>query len=227
MITINFLRPWTVRTPWVYRYLPAAYVDIFFETGELRLSSFAAFQKHKDEEREDKREGYNVLLHRTEQDGGQAVFIQMEVGQDSYVLCGSALASRDLMANFGCNSGIVIRDTTSFSNAVATQIPGFIGGLEGACSYSKMKLLMKDLGHLSIQPTDMPPKRAVELSPEIGQQIAQKLVTDDVYFTKEQKYSPQHEYRFIWRSASPISDFITVLVPDARKFCDRFTDFDA
>lgn len=153
MITINFMRPWTVRTPWVYRYLPAAYVDLFFETGELRLSSFAAFQKHKDEEREDRREGNNLLIHRTEQKGGQTVVINMDVGHDSYVLCGSALASRDLMAKFGCDSAIVIRDTTSFSNAVATQIPGFIGGLEGVCSYSKMKILMKDLGHLPFQHT--------------------------------------------------------------------------
>lgn len=58
-------------------------------------------------------------------------------------------------------------------------------------------------------------------------QIAQEIATTDVYFTKEQKYAPQLEYRFIWRSASPIADFITVRVPDARQFCDRFTDFDA
>jgi len=221
------MHPWTVRTPWVYRYLPQQYVDRFFDTGELRLSSFAAFQKHQDEERKDGCEGYNLLIHRTEEKGGQTVVIRMDVGHDAYVLCGSGLASRDLMAKFGCDAGIVIRDTTAFANTVATHIPGFIAGLEGACSYSKMKILMKDLGHLPYQPPDMPPNSAAQLSQEIGQKIAQQIATEDVYFTKEQKYADQLEYRFIWRSAQPISDFVTLFVPDARQFCSRFSDFDA
>jgi len=48
---------WHLRLPIVYRYLEQEYVAKFFETSEIRLSSFSQFRKHKDEQRGDSAEG--------------------------------------------------------------------------------------------------------------------------------------------------------------------------
>ena len=43
-------RIWSVRLPVVVREMATKYVDEFFADGSLRLSSFATFAKHEDEE---------------------------------------------------------------------------------------------------------------------------------------------------------------------------------
>ena len=52
-IFYNPNRPWKAILPPVYRYLPMRFVDAFFETGSLRLSSFKQFAMHVDEARLD------------------------------------------------------------------------------------------------------------------------------------------------------------------------------
>ena len=58
---MTHLIPWTMFTPTVFRLMEREYVERFFETGELMLSSFLRFSQHKDEERNDK-EGEHIIV---------------------------------------------------------------------------------------------------------------------------------------------------------------------
>jgi len=61
-LNIQFVRPWTILRPRLYRYLPSKWVDAFFHDGSLRLSSFNEFSKHTDEQRADPQEGRGVRV---------------------------------------------------------------------------------------------------------------------------------------------------------------------
>lgn len=52
------------------------------------LSSFSRFAEHDDEQRLDTNEGKVHLIHRTSENGGQTLHVEMDFGHDAYVLCG-------------------------------------------------------------------------------------------------------------------------------------------
>ncbi len=62
MITLNLASQWHVRTPVVLRIMPSEYIDDFFKTGRIRLSSFRLFEKHPDEQRGDGQEGKHMIV---------------------------------------------------------------------------------------------------------------------------------------------------------------------
>ena len=70
MITLNIVKPWSVRTPTVYRYMDAQYVERFFATGELRLTPMRIFRAYTCEQRGDTHEG-GVLNQSRGKDGFQ------------------------------------------------------------------------------------------------------------------------------------------------------------
>jgi hypothetical protein len=57
ILPLTFVRPWNIHTPQVVRELDTEFVDAFFKDGSLRISSFAKFQEHPDEQRRDGKEG--------------------------------------------------------------------------------------------------------------------------------------------------------------------------
>jgi len=150
-INLSISIPWQVTTPVVFRYLPRAFVDAFFATGALRLSSFRRFHQHADEQRNDGEEGRSLFVNRTSAGGGQTLLAQMHHGHNALVLCGSLLADRDLMTSFGCDSYIRIDNPTGFGMAVARQLAGVLAGVEGACLYLPLQAVARDLGELDIE----------------------------------------------------------------------------
>ncbi len=148
-IGVPLLREWRIRRPRVYRYLQKEFVDLFFEKGVLRLSSFARFAQHHDEERRDTQEGVGLLSHRGESSGSPSVHAVLGQGQDAYVLCGATHYSPELAQAFKADSGFRIDDPTAFGCAIAGAIPGFKGGIEGPCVYSE-KVVRRQGGSLLI-----------------------------------------------------------------------------
>jgi len=57
MINLQTGKPVDIILPNVYRYTNKQFVDLFFEKGIIRLSSFAKFRSYPDEIRGDKHEG--------------------------------------------------------------------------------------------------------------------------------------------------------------------------
>ena len=126
---------WQHHSPRVYRFLERQYVDEFFDTGVLRLSSFAQFRKHVDEQRLDSTEGtINVLCRRGEH-STELFFFQAEVGTDAYILSASLVPSGDIMKDFNADSAIVIRDPVGFASEVGRALEAFRVGFDGPCSY--------------------------------------------------------------------------------------------
>src|SRR5690606_9448218 len=106
----------------VYRYMEAKYVDLFLEKGIIRISSFNRFRKYPDEVRGDNDEGGGA--YQTYSKEGTQNTIYTNTGSDSYLLCGSLINDKTIQGKFEVDSGIKIKDTVGFSNAILNAIPG-------------------------------------------------------------------------------------------------------
>jgi hypothetical protein len=210
---------WEVRTPIVYRYMEEEYVNAFFETGSLRLSSFANFISSNDAERFDAEEGRTFLVAKTAELGGQTVACWHECGREAYVLCGSTEYSRDLGEAFD-EACIQINDTRAFAMEIVKCIPDFVDGMEGPCTYQNKKIIEKDVGYLPLSeirdsndPSRLDVRRMRKWLHRVG--------GVDVYFLKPLRYRKQSEYRFVWRTNSEIAAALTIECPEAIKHCQR------
>lgn len=213
MITIAIQRPWHVKTPPLVRYMDRQYVEEFFDTGRLRLSSFTEFAKHRDEERLDAKEGMTIL---TGIAADQTVFAVTKHGVRSYILCTSAVESPDLQAAFGADGGFRIKDSTAFGVAIASVLPGFVEGLEGHCIYQDERVIEREINSLDLE--------ALQRDPNSLQTVAAhafRIGGADVFFVKLRKYSAQAEYRFVWNVSYDVTVPLIVECPDARQFCEH------
>lgn len=221
MITIQISSPWHICTPTLFRYLPATYVGAFFNDGSLRLSSFAVFKKHEDEQRFDDREGRTMFVHVTQQGGGQSLSAWGRHGLNAYVLCATMRHDEALMRNFGCDSYIRINDPTKFAVLLAKHVPGFLVGAEGPCLYQDKRIIERDLGYIDLDklprdPSDptKPDKRAID-----------RFINDQMqlypFFLKPRPYANQVEYRLLWVSPAAAEGFLDIKVPEAIPLCSR------
>lgn len=222
--TTQFSRPWTIRQPYVYRYLNREYVDQFFETGALRLSSFKAFAKHADEARLDAQEGRGLVIHQHNIGKGQHIAGHLIYGEGSYVLCGAMRHDAEIMRAFsGVNSGFRINDTVRFADCIANHIQGFKSGSEGPCIYMPRRIVHRNLGPIdeTILHDDNAPG---QISIEKMQNFVSELDSGDQCYLKHRDFGYQCEYRFIWNTSLETQDHIFITVPEAREFCTRLED---
>lgn len=214
-LSIQFARPWSIRTPVLTRYMEKKYVEEFFEHGKMRISSFRSFRKNPDEERGDIFEG-RVSAQIKTPNGNHAV-IAMN-GQEAYVMCTTTVESQKLEASFSTTSGFRILNTIGFANCISSHIPGFVAGLEGLCSYRDETAIRKELE------SDFPPPDSFpnpeNWAKEYDNFVAQQ--TREGFFIKKLKYSHQAEYRFIWFAQGQEKEYIDIICPDARRFCQQF-----
>lgn len=223
---------WISRSPRVYRFLNREFVDEFFRTGHLRLSSFCRFSQHADEQRLDSQEGKAILIHVTNENGGQTVYARLEVGANAYILCGSLVPSRTIMSSFGADSAIVIFDTRGFGEAVSNKIPNVNVGFDGPCSYQGTRVIQRcDLGYHDVGPmspvidsTDLPVGAHQPDEHEKVFPLLHLIAGRDAYFLKEKRFLEQNEWRFVWLVEGVAADYIDIFVPEATKFCARWDE---
>lgn len=221
---IHFAREWGIRRPYVYRYLDKTYVDEFFSSGRLRISSFDQFSRHTDEARFDGQEGQGHVSHQDHLGEGHMVYGFVSQGSGSYVFCGSSVFDRSIADQFAADSGFRINDTIAFADAIAHRISGFSGGCEGPCIYLPSRTVSRDVGKVEFSSflDDSDPSKVSgdKLMGFIG-----AMSGDDPLFLKESKYSSQCEYRFVWHTHDPkVRGFVDIEVPEARQFCTRFEE---
>ena len=212
---------WLTRHPRVYRYMERKYVDDYFVSGKLMLSSFERFSKHADEQRLDSSEGKTYLIHRTAQNGGQTLLVEADFGRDAYVLCGSLLPSLELMSAFGADSGIVIKNPMAFAYSISKCLRGFTRGYDGPCSYQLRRIIEHDFGWLELGPSDGT-EDISRFDQVVLKEALDRLVSPDVYFLKNSSYVSQAEWRFLWVVDHVITGNIVLDVPDSRQFCERW-----
>lgn len=222
-IPVTFARPWRIRRPYLYRYLEKEHVNRFFNEGILRISSFAAFGKHPDEERMDDKEGSGVVMHTNSEGTGQTIMARIDQGSNAYILCGATAFSEELKDAFARDSGFRINDTTSFADAVAHHIPGFRGGVEGSCLYLDNRTVSRNLGHIDLDQFKSQPNSSNLDMGKLGG-LLQTIADDDLCFTKPLKYAHQNEYRLIWFVPANVAGHIDIRCPEAANFCTRFEE---
>ena len=211
-------RPWRVLLPPVFRYLPRMYVERFFESGELRLSSFSQFSKHKDEARGDREEGNSLV---SSKGGGRQFLAAVGGGHKSYVLCGSFTLSGAIMSKFsGCDAAFEITDVPNFAFAVARQLAGFTSGISGYCIYADSRMLIRNIDN---DPFPLPANPGEGIPMETIFQATAAAGQGEDLFLKQSKYAYQAEYRLIWHLDKPPHDSLIVVAPDARQFCRQVT----
>ena len=197
------------------------HVEAFFDTGELLLGSFARFSAHSDEQRLDADEGKTTLVHRTAANGGQTLIVNADFGHDAYILSGSTLPSHDLMRDFGCDSGFVIKDPARFALAIAASVKGFVRGFDGPCSYQLRRIIEHDLGWIDLGPTEET-SDINSFVPDALSSALSRLTSADVYFLKHHRYVAQAEWRFVWLVDHIAAHHLIVHAPDAVQFCERW-----
>lgn len=211
-ISMAFSRPWSFRVPLLTRQMKAEFVDDFFNDGTLRLSSFEVFRRHPDELRRDSQEGRIVM--EIEAPNGKTSILGIN-GQESYVMCASTIETT--LPSDGSVAAFRILDTLGFANAISGQIPGFLGGTEGLCSYRDNTMLKKRDSRPIVPPPDGvdPEKWFEEQQHHIGKHSI------DAFFIKESRFSHEAEYRFIWFASGTHKDYLDIKCPAALQFCER------
>jgi hypothetical protein len=200
-------------TPVVFRMLERRWVDKFFETGELRLSSFAKFREHTDEQRSDNEGRHKYLLQGDESTGFAVV---MGIGSDAYILCATTCEpSESLLQSFG-GAAIKIFDTMAFGRAVSRCVPAFSAGYLGHCAYQRW---------IHAKVPNVTAESFGATSNTIDLNKAHEFLSDAagaaVYFRKAPTptFMQQAEYRWVFRTSSAVESTVTILAPEARKFC--------
>lgn len=222
-IQIGFQRPWQIRRPLVYRYLDRQWVDAFFETGTLRLSSFATFSQHGDEQRKDEHEGSGVVVHENpDKKNPFTIFSKISQGQNSYVLCGSTRFDPEIGKAFNADSGFRINDPTAFANAISSHIPGFRAGMEGLCNYRGRKAVDRAIQNYQLEDFENPDGQTIDM--EKAMQAVFGVAGDELFFLKLTQYAIQSEYRFLWFTHQKGHDSKVIECPEALQFCTRFED---
>ena len=220
MITIPVLvRNWNIKTPEVFRYLDQIYIDEFFNSGRIRLSTFMQFKKYPDEQLGDKTEGKNVLFGFGD---GKTIVALTQHGINSFILCTSTVGNNELMKTFKTNGYFKITDTTGFGAAIANRLPNFIGGIEGFCKYSDQRNIQRSLPEFKFDDlkTDT---EAENLSLEKMFDLTSQIGREDVFFIKQVSYKQQNEYRFVWNVSQQVDESIIIECTEAIKFCEKVT----
>lgn len=222
MITLQISKPWNIVTPVLFRYLNQEFINEFFESGRLRLSSFQAFSKYKDEQRLDPNEGESIL------DGlGNGVAFRAKVhhGRSSLILSTSRIEDDQLMKDFNVDGYFKIKDSTNFGVLISNKIPCFVSGIEGSCIYSSERSIQR-----KIDLKDRDGQRLKELKEKDSNlykaelsKIINEISEMDGYFVKLNKYSHQNEYRFIWNCEYLKEATMFIECPEAIQFCEKVT----
>ncbi len=198
--------------PYVYRYMDSAFIEEFFESGRLRLSSFDAFSKHEDEQRKDTSEGKAVVFASSP---NQTQVSVIGKGHDAYVLSTSVLDDDALGEQFGTLDRLEIFHPLQFALAIARRLPGCAGSLQGSCHYSDkpMEVRSNDIDFSTRTPDGSIPMENV-LGPAMQSSGQLPL------FRKRMRFKHQAEYRFFW--FAPVAEpFLFIECPEARQYCRR------
>jgi hypothetical protein len=190
-INIQFARPWNVVTPSVYRYENQKWIDEFFETGRMRLSTFAKFATYRDEIRGDRTEGHGFCYGETKDN--KSIAIVQAQGMNAAVLCCSHRLDHKLRESFERDSAFQIMNTVGFAVEVARQLPGFRQGLEGSCIYRAERQIRRDID-FDIEKYNRP-DGTVDM--QMMFDAGQALGGSELVLLKHKRYEHQQEYRII------------------------------
>jgi hypothetical protein len=219
MITAQIARQYHFLIPQVYRYMDNKYIDDFFNTGRLRLSSFKIYQNYEDPEKGDKGEGWNIAIATSKKEN-HTMYAVVGVGSNAYSFCTSTIYSEELKQKFNCDGAFLIKDSQSFGLAISNRLNGFLEGLQGHCIYQAERSTKKEIESLSLDDMKIAPDK-----PEIDMNKMFSKINEansiDSFFMKPIRFQYQSEYRFIWIVNGDTSEYYEVECKEAIQFCEK------
>ncbi|MBK9273360.1 MAG: hypothetical protein IPM49_02315 [Flavobacteriales bacterium] len=194
------------------------YVDHFFRTGELKLSSYESNRIIEDAVRRDHVEGTGdyVIVSRDRR-------LSYRLGArafDQRMLCMSTSSNLDrMMSHFGVDGCFEVTNTTGFGFEIAKALVAFRFGREGVVTYQdgyEKIFLLENHPHLL----------DLTLSAPSNEQLFSYIDiigrTDfDMLFTKPLQFQDEEEYRFNWLCAPKHP--MLIRCPGALKYCRKIT----
>ena len=215
VLTIQFGSAWNVVTPAVYRYEDRRWIDEFFESGKLRLSTFAKFATYADEMRGDTSEGRGFCYGETSDN--KSIGVYQAQGINAVVLCCSHHLDHSLREGFQRDSAFQITNTVGFALEISRQLSGFRHGLEGSCIY-RSDAIIKRAVDLDFDKYKLPDGNIdMRMIFDTGAQLG----GPELLLLKRKHYERQQEYRLLWELDAVSADFVDVTAPLAREFCRR------
>ena len=195
------------------------YLDDFFTTGRLRITTLESCKKHEGLQG-DRKEGEAVVL--SVRPDGTTIFTWYDVGADAYILCGAVEDTLRIRQDFHAEGAgaILIKDPYRFGLAVGATIPYVTHGIAGYCDYRESRIhylpdeSVKARMHASI---DFAKGKGVERFREV-------MPGDEVFLKEKELYEHQQEFRFAWFIKEPIQgDHVFINCPkDAvDDYCER------
>lgn len=230
------VRPWSIRIPNGFRYLESHYIQKFFESGELQLTTYSSCKKHESEIRKDELEGkcHFELSH-----GNEGVAGHYLVGYRSYMLCLSMIESKSLMERFSVDGYFLINDLQAFAEAIAKCVPNFESGKIGACTYLEARSIKKStslplnlsnpqaminaLEEANTLKSEAPVDAELKRMQNTISRAIDSEMGDDPYFIKENKFSVEAELRIVWTVPYNVEAPLLVACPEAVRFCSQVT----
>ena len=194
------------------------YIEEFFRTGKLRLSSFSSYKKYEDQVRGDKNEGMNIAIA-TNKKNNMTMYAVVGVGSNAYSLCCSTINSPELMNSFNSNGVFRIVDSQSFGMAIALKIPSFLEGMQGHCIYVNARTSKKEIESLSLAEMKIN-SEGNELDMNKMAHKIREINPIDSFFMKPIHYQYQSEYRFIWSTQEKTNDYIEIECKEAIQYCE-------
>jgi hypothetical protein len=215
VFNVQFGHAWQIVTPRIYRYENQKWIDEFFDSGRPRLSTFAKFASYPDETRGDRDEGKDVSHGETRD--SKSIILAHAQGMSAAVLCCSHRLDHALREGFNRDSAFQIKDTLGFAFEISRQLPGFRGGLEGSCIYRHNRSINRKIDFDSERYRRSDGTIDMQMIPD----LSAALGGPELVLLKHKKYENQQEYRILWHLDSIGSEFIDVVAPKARQFCQK------
>ncbi len=204
-------------TPILYRFIEEQYVDEFFKTGNLKLTTFENCKKLEDDNRKDTKEGQSELYG---YDGNIKMQISFGVGSDAILLCTSLCSKYKDKKGTIYDKYIEIFDAQGLLFAIAEQLTknGYVikNILFGPCFYTKKEF------HNSVCSDKFREKLDKEKVFDWDEmtKIANTIGGNNMFFQKPIKKRKENEFRLLWIVDNIKKDqdiFVTIPHPEA--FC--------
>lgn len=211
--------PFENSIPYLYRYEDKKWIDDFFETGNIKLSSFKNYKKHPDNQLGDKDEGNSMNIVNGNND--KMIGTYTMVGHNEYCLCTSTVLDDKLKGIFKRDSVFRIIDPLNFMLEITRSLPRVQGVLFGNCLYVNQRIISTrvpkpiDIDELK---DDREPEK---ISFDKMMAAAAPSLTRHRFFLKHTDYQEQSEYRLLWSVDKAIDEGIVINCPEAREFCER------
>lgn len=224
VLDLPFIKPLSFKLPVVVRYLEKAeFVEAFFATGALMLTTYSRCQSIEDAVRRDPKEGHSTFAF---DHGGYTTAGIQQVGKRSYMLCGSMIESAAQAERFGAASYIRINDPLRFAEAVSRWIPGCQGVRFGPCIYRERRETTKATSSLlppvqdllSATPDNLE-RTFNEMNRSLAQAVEQELAAEPYFLKEADPFAADAEFRFVWTVPYDVEGSRIVECPDAIPFC--------